>query len=183
MENIELTLKETESKMEEVIKGLKKELANIRTGRANPAMLENITVDYYGTKTPLNQVSSISVVEGTQLYIKPFDKTVLKDIEQAINASHIDIAPQNDGTGIRLILPSLTEERRKEVSKDVDKAAEQSKVLIRNARRDGNDLVKELELPEDLEKTTLDDVQDLTNKYTSKVDELAKEKIEEIMTI
>lgn len=183
MEDIKLTLEDVELSMGEVINNLNKELANIRTGRANPALLDRVHIDYYGTLTPLKQISSISVVEGTQLYIKPFDKSSLKDIEHAINASDIGLAPQNDGIGIRLVIPLLTEQRRKEISKDVEKTAEQLKVQVRNARRDGNDLVKSLELPEDLEKSTLDDVQKLTDKYIKNIDEIAKEKIKEVMTI
>jgi|SRR5690625_529029 len=183
MEEIKMTLNEIELNMNEVIEKLEVELSNVRTGRANPALLDKIHIDYYGAKTPLNQISAISVVEGTQLYIKPFDKTALKDIEHAINASDIGVAPQNDGTGIRLVLPTLTEERRKVVSKDVEKIGETSKVGIRNVRREGNDLVKALELPEDLEKSTLDDVQKLTDNSTDKIDELVKNKIKEVMTI
>lgn len=183
MEEIKMTLNEIELNMNEVIEKLEVELSNIRTGRANPSLLDKIQIDYYGASTPLNQISAISVVEGTQLYIKPFDKSSLKDIEHAINASDIGVAPQNDGTGIRLILPTLTEDRRKEVSKDVEKLGETSKVGIRNVRREGNDLVKALELPEDLEISTLDDVQTLTNKSTDKIDEVVKNKIKEVMTI
>ena len=183
MEQIELVLFEVEESMQKIIEGLNRELANIRTGRANPAILDRINIKYYGTDTPLKQIAAISVVEGTQLYIKPYDKSVLKDVEHAIYASDIGISPQNDGTGVRLILPALTEERRRELSKTVDKTGEQTKVNIRNARRDGNDLVKALELPEDLEKSTLNDVQELTDKYVKKIDEVVAEKVKEIMTI
>lgn len=183
MEQIELVLFEVEENMQKVIEGLNRELANIRTGRANPAILDRINIKYYGADTPLKQIASISVAEGTQLYIKPYDKSVLKDIEHAIYASDIGISPQNDGTGVRLVLPALTEERRRELSKSVDKIAETTKVNIRNSRRDGNDLVKTLELPEDLEKSTLSDVQELTDKFVKKIDEIAADKVKEIMTI
>lgn len=183
MEQIELVLLETEESMKEVISAFKRELSNIRTGRANPALLDRINVKYYGTDTPLKQISAISVVEGTQLYIKPFDKSILKEVEHAINASDIGISPQNDGIGVRLVLPALNEERRKDLTKTVDREAENAKVGIRNVRRDGNDEVKKLELPEDIEKSTLDDVQELTNKHTDLIDSMAKEKIKEIMTI
>lgn len=183
MEQIELVLFEVEESMQKIIEGLNRELANIRTGRANPAILDRINIKYYGADTPLKQIAAISVVEGTQLYIKPYDKSVLKDVEHAIYASDIGISPQNDGTGVRLILPALTEERRKELSKSVDKIGETNKVNVRNARREGNDLVKALELPEDLEKSTLNDVQELTDKYVKKIDEVVAEKVKEIMTI
>jgi|SRR5690554_501855 len=183
MEQIELVLLETEEKMKDVISSFKKELTNIRTGRANPALLDRVNVKYYGVDTPLKQISAISVVEGTQLYIKPFDKSILKDVEHAINASDLGISPQNDGEGVRLVLPALNEERRRELTKTVEKEAENAKVGIRNVRRDGNDEVKKLELPEDVEKSTLEDVQELTNKHTDLIDSMAKDKIKEIMTI
>lgn len=183
MEQLDLILVEIEDSMERVIEGLRKELATIRTGRANPSLLDRIHVKYYGVETPLKQISAISVVEGTQLYIKPYDKSVLKEIEHAINASDIGISPQNDGVGIRLILPPLTQERRKELTKNVDKVSEIAKVNIRNARREGNDLAKSLELPEDLEKSALEDIQKLTDKFVKKVDEVSDEKNKEIMTI
>mgnify|MGYP001482863142 CR=1 FL=1 len=183
MEQIELVLLETEEKMKDLISSFKKELTNIRTGRANPALLDRVNVKYYGVDTPLKQISAISVVEGTQLYIKPFDKSILKDVEHAINASDLGISPQNDGEGVRLVLPALNEERRRELTKTVEKEAENAKVGIRNVRRDGNDEVKKLELPEDVEKSTLEDVQELTNKHTDLIDSMAKDKIKEIMTI
>jgi len=183
MEQIELVLLETEEKMKDVISSFKKELTNIRTGRANPALLDRVNVKYYGVDTSFKQISAISVVEGTQLYIKPFDKSILKDVEHAINASDLGISPQNDGEGVRLVLPALNEERRRELTKTVEKEAENAKVGIRNVRRDGNDEVKKLELPEDVEKSTLEDVQELTNKHTDLIDSMAKDKIKEIMTI
>src|SRR5690625_4213424 len=172
MEQIELVLLETEEKMKDVISSFKKELTNIRTGRANPALLDRVNVKYYGVDTPLKQISAISVVEGTQLYIKPFDKSILKDVEHAINASDLGISPQNDGEGVRLVLPALNEERRRELTKTVEKEAENAKVGIRNVRRDGNDEVKKLELPEDVEKSTLEDVQELTNRSEEHTSEL-----------
>lgn len=183
MEEIKLVLQETEESMRKAIENYKRELASIRTGRANPAILDRITIDYYGVATPLKQISSISVVEGTQLLITPYDKSTLKEIEKAIYASDLGINPSSDSAGIRLILPSLNEQRRKELSKEVDKKAEEAKIVIRNVRRDGNDHVKLLELPEDLEKNQLDEVQKLTDKYVKEIDEIGKEKIKEIMTI
>lgn len=182
-EHIEMTLLEITEKMEEVINQLVGELTSIRTGRANPAILDKITIDYYGVPTPLKQIAGIGVVEGTQLLIKPFDKSTLKTIEQAIYASDLGLTPQNDGTGIRLILPALTGERRKQLSKEVEQIGEKTKVSIRNVRREGNDLVKKLELSEDAEKGTLEDVQKLTDDHIKKIDELVKDKVKEITTI
>ena len=182
LEQINLVLLEVEESMQKSIQSLEKELANVRTGRANPALLDRISIDYYGVDTPLKQIAAISVVEGTQLLIKPFDKSTIKTIEHAINASDLGINPQSDSSGIRLILPSLTGERRKELSKDVEKIGEEAKIAIRNVRRDGNDGVKKLELPEDLEKTNLDNIQKLTDKYIKVIDEVVSEKVKEIQT-
>lgn len=182
-EQIELTLLETTEKMEEVIQKLKLELSQVRTGRANPAILDRITIDYYGVETPLKQIAGVSVVEGTQLLIKPFDKSTLKTIEHAIYASDLGLTPQNDGTAIRLILPSLTGERRKQLSKEVEHLAETFKVGIRNVRREANDAVMKLELPEDMSKNTVANVQKLTDDFIKKVDEVVKEKVVEITTI
>lgn len=183
VEQANLVLLEIEESMQKTIESLERELANVRTGRANPALLDRIAIDYYGTLTPLKQIASIGVVEGTQLLIKPFDKSTVKQIEQAINASDLGINPQSDATGIRIVLPSLTGERRKQLSKDVEKIGEELKVAIRNLRREGNDQVKKLELPEDLEKNSLDGVQKLTDSYIKKVDEVVSVKIKEIITL
>lgn len=182
LEQINLVLLEVEESMQKSIQSLEKELANVRTGRANPALLDRISIDYYGVDTPLKQIAAISVVEGTQLLIKPFDKSTIKTIEHAINASDLGINPQSDSSGIRLILPSLTGERRKELSKDVEKIGEEAKIAIRNIRRIGNDELKKLELPEDLEKTNLDNIQKLTDKYIKVIDEVVSEKVKEIQT-
>jgi ribosome recycling factor len=182
-EQINLELLTIEENMEKVIHNLERELANVRTGRANPALLDRISIDYYGVLTPLKQIAGVSVAEGTQLIIKPFDKSTLKAIEHAINASDLGIAPQNDGVVIRLILPALTGERRKQISKDVEKLGESTKVFIRNVRRDGNDQVKKLELSEDLEKNTLEEVQKLTDSFVKKIDQITEAKIKEVMTI
>lgn len=182
-ELLDMILLETEERMEKAVKSLVREFATIRTGRANPSLLDKIEIDYYGVQTPVNQVASINVVEGVQLYIKPFDKSALKAIEQAIYASDLGLPPANDGVGIRLTLPALTEQRRKELTRDVDKLSENGKVAIRNIRRDANDQVKKLSLPEDDEHKALDDIQKLTDDYSNKVDDEAKEKNLEIMKI
>lgn len=183
IEQISLLLLEIEEQMQKTIHNFERELTSIRTGRANPALLDRIMIDYYGVETPLKQISAISVVEGTQLLIKPFDKSTIKKIEHAINASDLGITPQSDAAGVRLSLPSLTGERRKQLIKDVEKFGEEFKVAIRNVRRIGNDDVKKLELPEDTEKNTLDDVQKLTDKFIKVIDEVANNKITEIQTI
>ncbi|MBE0700298.1 MAG: ribosome recycling factor [Acholeplasmataceae bacterium] len=182
-EQADLILMDVEERMEKTVEVLKKEFATVRTGRANPALLDRILVPYYGVDTPLKQVSSVAVVEGNQLFIKPFDKSLLKPIEQAIYASDLGLNPQNDGIGIRLILPQPTEQRRKELIKDVEKIGEHAKVGIRNVRRDGNDHLKKLGLPEDDEKGYLADVQELTDKWIKKIDEEIKLKSEELLKI
>lgn len=183
MEKVQDLFDELELKMEEALDQTEREFAKIRTGRANPALLDVVTVEYYGIETPLNQIANITIPEGNQLYIKPYDKGALKEIEKAISASNIGLNPQNDGTGIRLILPALTEERRKDLSKEVNKLIENGKVAIRNIRREGNDLLKTLELPEDAEFKNLEEIQELTNKYVQKAEENGKKKITEIMSI
>ncbi|WP_084301075.1 ribosome recycling factor [Acholeplasma equifetale] len=183
IEQADMLMLEFEEKMEKSVQSLQREFATIRTGRANPNLLDRIVVEYYGTPTPLKQVASISVPEAQQLYIKPFDKSILKDIEQAINASDLGLPPRNDGVGIRLMLPALTEERRRQLVKEVEKFSENGKVAIRNIRRDANDQMKKLGLAEDIEKGYLDDIQVLTDKYVKKVEELTKEKSDELLTI
>lgn len=183
IEQADMLMLEFEEKMEKSVQSLQREFATIRTGRANPNLLDRIVIEYYGTPTPLKQVASISVPEAQQLYIKPFDKSILKDIEQAINASDLGLPPRNDGVGIRLMLPALTEERRRQLVKEVEKFSENGKVAIRNIRRDANDQMKKLGLSEDIEKGYLDDIQVLTDKYVKKVEELTKEKSDELLTI
>ena len=171
-------------KMAKSISSFEKNLVNIRTGRANPQILEAVNVDYYGTPTPLNQIASISVQEGKTLVIKPYDASSLKDIEKAINESNIGLPPVNDSTVIRITTPALTEETRKGFCKNIGKYAEEAKVSIRNIRRDANDEIKkDKSLAEDQAKGFQDDVQKLTDEYTKKVDELAKAKEKEVMTI
>ena len=170
-------------KMEKSIASFERELSTVRTGRANAGLLDSISIEYYGVLTPLKQVSSITIPEANQLYIKPFDKSVLKDVERAILASSLGLTPQNDGVGIRLILPQMTEERRRELVKLVGKMEEQAKVAIRNLRREGNDDVKKLALPEDDEKGSLEDIQKLTDGKISQIEEIASKKNKEVMSI
>ena len=176
-----------EEKMEKTLESLKKEFTNIRTCRANPQILDSITVDYYGVQTPINQMSSISVPEAQLLVIKPYDKGTLKNIEKAILASDLSLTPLNDGTVIRINFPALTEQRRKELAKVVKSSAENAKVAIRNIRRDVNDQLKKLEknngISEDELKSYNDEVQTMTDKWIEKIDAAAKEKERLIMEI
>ena len=169
-------------KMDKVIDHLKDELSTIRTVMASPAMLNHVEVDYYGTPTPVNQIAGISVQEGRIIVIKPYDRSSLKDIERACNEADLGIAPQNDGTVIRLTVPQLTGETRKEMAKKVGKIAEDCKVQIRNIRRDANQVVKkDKEMDEDTQKDCENEVQKLTDKYVKKIDELAKAKEKEVL--
>ena len=176
-----------EDKMVKAVEFLKNDLQTIRAGRANPHVLDKIRVDYYGTPTPIQELANISVPEARMLQIAPWDKKSLKDIERAIMASDVGINPNNDGSVIRLIFPELTEDRRKELAKDVQKRSEGVKVTIRNARRDGNDEFKKLrkdsQISEDDEKDFQAELQKLTDKYIAKVDQVAEEKKKEIMTV
>jgi ribosome recycling factor len=182
-EQADLILMETEEKMEKSLHAMQHDFSSIRTGRANPALLDSIMVEYYGVDSPIKQIASISVPEGNQLYIKPFDRSVLKKIETAIQASSIGIQPQGDGVGIRLTLPQLTTERRKELAKQADKLAEHGKVAVRNVRREANEHIKKLDLTEDAEHGYIEDVQSLTDMFIEKIDQATKLKVEEIMAI
>lgn len=169
-------------KMDKTIEHLKDELSTIRTGMASPAMLNHVEVDYYGTPTPVNQIAGISIQEGRIIVIKPYDRSSLKDIERACNEADLGIAPQNDGTVIRLTVPQLTGETRKEMAKKVSKIAEECKVQIRNVRRDANQAVKkDKEMDEDVQKDCENEIQKLTDKYIKKIDELAKAKEKEVL--
>ena len=181
---VEEILLNCEEKMEKAVDQFESHLTTVRTGRANPNLLDRIEVDYYGAMTPVNQIASISVSEGRTLVIKPYDKGSLKDIEKAINASDIGLPPQNDGTVVRITVPQLTEETRKQFCKQVSKFAEEAKVVVRNQRRDANDaLKKDKSIPEDESKAALEDTQKLTDKYIEKIDDIAAKKEKDIMTI
>ena len=185
--SIEEIKKQCEEKMEKCINQLHKDLATVRTGRANPLILDKVVVDYYGAPTGLRQLAQVSVAEGTTLVITPFDKTILKDIEKAIVKAEIGITPNSDGMVIRLAFPPLTQDRRKELAKEVRAMGEDAKIAIRNVRRDGTDAVKKLEksenLPEDAVKDGQDQVQKVTDKYTKIVDETVANKEKEVMEI
>jgi ribosome recycling factor len=179
----EMILLDAEEKMDNAIKSLQHEFVTVRTGRANPQMLDTIMIEYYGVPTPVRQVGTISVPEGNQIYIKPYDKSILKEIERAINASNLGLTPQNDGQGIRLVIPPMTEDRRKLLVKEVAKMSENAKVQVRNIRRDANEALKKLELPEDSEKGYLEDVQKLTDKKIAEVEAVTAEKEKDLMTV
>ena len=176
-----------EEKMEKAIAQLHREFGSIRSGRANPMILDKVLVDYYGAPTPLRQMSQVNVQDGTTLVITPYDKYILKEIEKAIIKAEIGITPNSDGICIRLAFPPLTEERRKEIVKDVKKIGEEAKVAIRNIRRDMTDDLKKLEksenLPEDMVKDNQDKIQKLTDKYTGTVDKAVADKEKEVMTV
>ena len=176
-----------EEKMGKTVSVLSAEFASIRAGRANSAVLDKIKVDYYGTPTPINQMAAVSVAEARILTIQPWDVSTLHPIEKAIQASDIGINPQNDGRIIRLVFPQLTEERRKELCKDVKKLAEDSRIAVRSIRRDGIDKVKKMEkaseITEDDLKIAEKKLQDLTDKYIKNIDKLSDEKEKEIMAI
>ena len=178
-----MNLDETEMKMMKAIENLEERYINIRAGRANPAMLSGVMVDFYGTLTPISSIANITVPEARQLFVKPFDRSTLKNIEHAIIAANLGINPTNNGEMIIITIPALTEDKRREYVKQAKALSEDAKVALRNIRQDANNEIKKLELPEDQEKSSLTEVQDLINKYNKIVDEKQKEKEEELMTV
>ncbi len=180
-------LKSTEERMKKSVDALDREYKSVRAGRANAGVLDRITVDYYGVPTPIQQMAAISVPEARTLLIAPWDKSTLKEIEKAILTSEIGINPQNDGTSIRLNFPPLTEERRKDIVKDIRKKGEEAKVAVRNQRRDALDKLKALKkdnsITEDDESNGEKKIQNLTDKFCKEIDELASVKEQEIMEI
>ena len=184
---METLLASTKERMEKCLDSLERDYKTIRAGRANPSVLDKITVDYYGCPTPLNQMAAISVPEPKMIMIQPWDASTLRSIEKAINTSDLGINPTNDGKVIRLIFPPLTEERRKELVKDVAKRAEDAKVAIRNVRRDAMDDLKKMkknnEITEDDQKTGEKKLQDITDSYVKQTDEMEKKKEQEILSI
>jgi ribosome recycling factor len=180
-------LKDMEERMGKAIANLRKDLATLRAGRANPAILDKIVVEYYGTPTPLNQLANISAPEPRLLTIQPWDKSALKDIDKAIQQSDLGLTPTNDGNIIRIAIPPLTEERRKELVKVANKEGEETKVAIRNIRRDANEEIKKLEkaatISEDESRRHQETIQKTTDKYIAEVDKIVKEKEKEIMEV
>ena len=174
----------TKHKMEKAVEKLDENLKTIRTGVANASLLEHVHFEYYGSETPINQVASIKDVEGRQLMIKPYDRSTLKDIERAIATSDTGLVPQSDGEVIRLNVPALTEERRKQLSKEADKMGEEAKIAVRNVRREANDAVKkDKELTEDDAKRMQEKVQRLTDEFAKKIEKEVSEKEKEIMKV
>ena len=175
-----------DTKMQKTLNSLDAELATIRAGRANPNVLNKLTVDYYGVPTPIQQAANISVPEARMIQIQPWDKSLIKEIEKAILTSDLGLNPSNDGSVIRLVFPELTEDRRKEIVKDVKKKGEAAKVAIRNIRRDGNDAFKKLkgtEVSEDEIKDLEDELQKLTDKYIANIDKAIDVKSKEVLTV
>ena len=180
-------IKEYEEKMSKSLDSLKEEFSSIRAGRANPHILDKIKVDYYGAPTSLQQVANISVPEARMIQIQPWESSLIKEIEKAILVSDLGITPNNDGKVVRLVFPELTEDRRKELAKDVKKKGDNAKVAIRNIRRDANDSLKKAnkagELSDDELSNSEDEVQKITDKYTALVDKAIEEKTKEILTV
>ena len=179
-------LKSFNDKMQKSFDFLRDDLASIRAGRANPHVLDKIKVDYYGTPTPIQQVGNVSIPEARIIQIAPWDKTLIKDIEKALMASDLGITPSNDGAVIRLVFPELTEERRKQLTKDIRKKGEDAKVAVRNVRRDGNDALKKLkgtEVSEDEIEDLNDELQKTTDKFIKDIDAAVEEKCKEVMTV
>lgn len=185
-EEIELIIEETEERMNKALEHLEHELARLRAGRSNPALLDGVSVDYYGVNSPLNQVSNINTPDAKTIMIQPWEKNMLGTIEKAIMAANIGLTPVNNGEVIRINIPPLTEERRHQLVKQVRNEGETAKISIRNARKWANDELKRLlkeGLPEDLEKDAADKVQEITNSFNSKVDKVMAVKEKDVMTV
>lgn len=185
--SVESVVKDTRPKMESVIEDFKRKLSNVRTGRATVGLLDSVLVDYYGVPTPLTQMASVNVPEAQTLTVQPWDTTQLGAIEKAITAANLGMNPSNDGRVIRLTIPALNEERRRQLAKQVHEFAEEHRVVIRNVRHAANDALKKMTkdktISEDSERDGLDQVQKLTNTFTGKIDELAKKKEQEILSV
>lgn len=180
-------IKDMEDRMNKAIANLKRDLSTLRAGRANPAMLDRVMVDYYGSPTPISQLANVSVPEPRMLIIQPWDKTALKEIDRALQQSDLGISPSNDGVVIRMVIPPLTEERRKDLVKLAGKSGEETKVAIRNIRRDANDEIKKLEkaatISEDDSRRHQETVQKTTDKFIAEVDKIVKDKEKDILEV
>ena len=183
MENI----KDIEGRMQKSVDNLKEEYVTIRAGRANPHILDRLRVDYYGTPTPIQQVANVSVPEARMIQIQPWEASLIKDIEKAILVSDLGLTPNNDGKTIRLVFPELTEDRRKELAKDIKKKGDNAKVAIRNIRRDANDAIKKEnkagDISDDEAKNSGDEIQKITDKYIAMIDSAIDDKTKEILTV
>ena len=182
-EELQFIIDTAKEQMENALEHLKRELSNIRAGKASPAMLKNVMVDYYGSQTPLAQVANVNTPDARTITIQPWEKPMLQEIEKAIMIANIGFNPMNNGESIIINVPALTEERRKELAKQAKSEAESDKVSVRNARKNANNDIKKLDISEDLEKNTENNIQDLTNKYIKIIDDLFDKKEIEIMTI
>lgn len=184
---IEDVMKETKPRMEAAVEDFKRKLANVRTGRATVGILDGVSVDYYGTPTPLSQMASISVPEPQMLFVQPWDASQVGAIEKAIRASDLGLNPSTDGKIVRVPIPALNEERRKQMAKQIHEVAEEHRTAIRNVRRDANEklkkMLKDKQISEDNERDGLEQVQKLTNTYVGKIDELTKHKEQEILSV
>ena len=186
MEDFMENIKDIEGRMQKSVDNLKEEYVTIRAGRANPHILDRLRVDYYGTPTPIQQVANVSVPEARMIQIQPWEASLIKDIEKAILVSDLGLTPNNDGKTIRLVFPELTEDRRKELAKDIKKKGDNAKVAIRNIRRDANDAYKKLakqDVSEDEIKELEDKIQKLTDKFVKNIDKAVEEKSKEILTV
>ena len=185
--SVDSVTKETKPKMAAVVEDFQRKLSNVRTGRATIGILDGVTVDYYGVPTPLSQMASVNVPEAQMLTVQPWDASQIGAIEKAINQANLGINPSNDGKIIRLQIPALTEERRREMAKQIGDIAEDHRIVVRGVRHGSNDALKKMlkdkEISEDQERDGLDQVQKLTNEYIGKIDDLAKTKEQEIMTV
>lgn len=180
---MENTVNLTEEKMQNAIITMEERFLNVRAGRANPSMLDKVMVDYYGVPTPIKSLANISVPEARQLMIKPFDRSILGHIEKAIFEANLGVTPNNNGECVFIVIPPLTEDRRKELVKEVKQLAEDAKIHLRNIRQDANKMISSLKLPEDEEKRSIEEVQDLINKYNKEIESKLKDKEKDLMTI
>ena len=180
-------IEQAQNKMDEAVKYFKTELSHVRAGKAQPALLDGVKVDYYGSKTPLNQLANVSAPEARLLTVQPYDKSALEDIEKAIMAAGLGLNPNNDGNIIRIPLPILSEERRKDLVKRCGEMAEEARISVRNTRRNANDEIKQKvqseSLPEDSKYESEEEIQNITDEHTKKIDELLEQKEKEIMTV
>ena len=176
-------LLEVEDKCEKAVLNLQERFKTVRTGRANPSSLDKVMVNYYGVSTPLRQLANVTVPEARQLLIKPFDKSCLSNIEKGIYEADLGYTPNNDGESIRIVIPDLTEDRRRELVKQVKAMSEDAKVAVRNARRDGLDSVKKNDFPEDIAKKLEDDIQEIVNKYNKKIEDELESKESDLMSV
>ena len=182
-EDIQFIIDTAKESMDAAIKHLEKQLVNIRAGKASPAMLGSVMVDYYGSQTPLNQVANVNTPDGRTISVQPWEKSMLQEIERGIMIANLGFNPMNNGETIIINVPPLTEERRRELAKQAKSEAEDAKVGIRNARKDANNEVKKVDVSEDLQSNAEVDIQDLTDKYVKKIDQILSVKEEEIMTV